>query len=76
MEHEDSFYIRKSSEAIRRGELDDVDTTTLLMLNRLFTQSCRMIILSLHELLSRDDNNDDPQGSSPINSQKMLVESS
>ncbi|MFH5833480.1 Na/Pi cotransporter family protein [Halalkalibaculum sp. DA384] len=54
VEEQDRLFIRESSEAIRRGALDDVKATSLLMANRLFTQSCRMILLSLRSLLLAD----------------------
>lgn len=59
VEEEDTAFIRRSSEAIREGELPDVEATTTLMLNRLFTQSFRMIILSLRELLVQNGKSHD-----------------
>jgi len=65
IEEHDAGYITESSHAIRQGELEDVEATSLLMVNRLFTQSCRMIVFSLRGLLlgeeyKTDEDSDDP----------------
>lgn len=57
VEVHDTAFIRESSNVIRRGELEDLEATTLLMINRLFTQSCRMIVLSLRGLLLGEELN-------------------
>ncbi|GAA5520976.1 Na/Pi symporter [Aliifodinibius salicampi] len=43
--------IRASSEAAKRGALNDLEATSMVMINRLFTQSSRMLVLSLENLL-------------------------
>lgn len=51
VEVRDLACIQEGSRAIREGDLDDLAATNLLMVNRLFTQSCRMLVLSLRNLL-------------------------
>lgn len=54
VEQEDQQCINASSEAIHQGGLGELQVTSLLMVNRLFTQSLRMIVLSLENLLKDD----------------------
>ncbi len=54
VEEADALCINSSSRAIRNKELKDVEATSLLMANRLFTQSCRMYVFSIRNLLLED----------------------
>lgn len=51
VEVQDKKCINESSQAIKSGELKDLEATSILMVNRLFTQSCRMFVLSIGNLL-------------------------
>lgn len=51
IEENDVQCINESSQAIKRRELNDTEVTSLLMANRLFTQSCRMFVFALRILL-------------------------
>jgi phosphate:Na+ symporter len=51
VEEEDKKFIGSCSKAVARGTLQANQVTRLLMINRLFTQSLRMITLSLRTLL-------------------------
>jgi phosphate:Na+ symporter len=50
VEEEDKQFIRACSKAVTRKEIRETDVSRLLMANRLFTQSCRMIVLSMQSL--------------------------
>lgn len=43
--------IRESSDAAKRNTLNDLEATSMVMVNRLFTQSCRMLVFSLRNIL-------------------------
>lgn len=43
--------IRASSDAAKEGALNELEATSMVMVNRLFTQSCRMFVFSLKNLL-------------------------
>ena len=49
-EEEDKLFIRACAGAVDKKMVKETDISRLLMVNRLFTQSCRMIILSLQGL--------------------------
>jgi phosphate:Na+ symporter len=50
VEEEDKQFIRACSKAVARKQIKETDVSRLLMANRLFTQSCRMIVLSMQSL--------------------------
>ena len=56
IEDNDVTCIKESSQAIKRRELTDLEATSMVMVNRLFTQSCRMYIFSIRSLLQRQEN--------------------
>jgi len=51
VEEEDKAFIRANAGAISRREIREQDVTKLLMINRLLTQSSRMVVLSLQNLI-------------------------
>lgn len=51
VEKHDVSSIRQSSGAIKQRSLKDLEVTSMVMVNRLFTQSCRMFVFSLKKLL-------------------------
>ncbi|MFU8769404.1 MAG: hypothetical protein ACNA7H_06665, partial [Desulfotignum sp.] len=55
VEEEDKQFIRACSKAIARKAIKETDVSRLLMANRLFTQSCRMIVLSMQGLTRKPD---------------------
>ena len=55
VEEEDKQFIRTCSKAVARKAIRETDVSRLLMANRLFTQSCRMIILSMQGLTRKPD---------------------
>ena len=55
VEEEDKQFIRACSKAVSRKEIREADVSRLLMANRLFTQSCRMIVLSMQGLTRKPD---------------------
>lgn len=50
VEETDKHFIHACAEAVAAGRIRQTDVTRLLMSNRLFTQSCRMLTLSLQSL--------------------------
>lgn len=50
VEEEDKEFIMACARQVARQQLPEHDVTRLLMSNRLFTQSCRMLILSMQSL--------------------------
>lgn len=55
VEEADAACIADSSKAIKKRLLKDVQATSLLMANRLFTQSSRMYVFSIRNLLLGDE---------------------
>ncbi len=55
VEEEDKRFIRACAGAVDKKTVKETDISRLLMVNRLFTQSCRMIILSLQGLTRRPE---------------------
>jgi phosphate:Na+ symporter len=55
VEEEDKQFIRACSKAVTRKEIRETDVSRLLMANRLFTQSCRMIVLSMQSLARKPE---------------------
>ena len=51
IEREDHSFIASLSRAVRNEEITEEDVTAMLMINRLFTQSCRMLVLSMKGLV-------------------------
>ncbi|MCB1171108.1 MAG: Na/Pi cotransporter family protein [Leptospiraceae bacterium] len=51
IEREDHAFIASLSKAVRNGDITEEDVTAMLMINRLFTQSCRMLLLSMKGLV-------------------------
>ena len=51
VEKADKAFIRASAGAVSRREIREQDVTKLLMINRLLTQSSRMVVLSLQNLV-------------------------
>nr|WP_321465885.1 Na/Pi symporter [uncultured Desulfobulbus sp.] len=51
VENADKGFIRASAGAVSRREIREQDVTKLLMINRLLTQSSRMVVLSLRNLV-------------------------
>ncbi len=55
VEEEDKLFIRACAGAVDKKTVKETDISRLLMVNRLLTQSCRMIILSLQGLTRRPE---------------------
>jgi len=51
----DKQFIQACSSAVARGKVRVNQVTTLLMVNRLFTQSNRMLVLSMQALAQQKD---------------------
>ena len=51
VEEADKTFIRSCSKAVAQGVIKEQEVTRLLMANRLFTQSCRMLVLSMQGLI-------------------------
>ena len=51
VEEADKAFIRSCSKAVAQGTIKEHEVTRLLMANRLFTQSCRMLVLSMQGLI-------------------------
>ncbi|MDZ7693645.1 MAG: Na/Pi symporter [Balneolaceae bacterium] len=47
--------ISESSQAIKNQKLKDLEATSLVMANRLFTQSCRMFVFGIQGLLTEEN---------------------
>ncbi len=55
VEEEDKQFIKACAGAVDKKMVRETEISSLLMANRLFTQSCRMIVLSLHGLTRRPE---------------------
>jgi phosphate:Na+ symporter len=55
VEEEDKQFIKACAGAVDKKKVRETEISRLLMANRLFTQSCRMIILSLQGLIRRPE---------------------
>jgi phosphate:Na+ symporter len=55
VEEEDKQFIKACAGAVDKKKVRETEISRLLMANRLFTQSCRMIILSLQGLTRRPE---------------------
>ena len=51
IEEADKKFIRETMDAVSRKEIKEIEIASLLLVNRLFTQSCRMQVFSLKDLL-------------------------
>jgi phosphate:Na+ symporter len=51
VEEEDKRFIRETMQAVSTGQVQDLEISTLLLVNRLFTQACRLQIFSIKDLL-------------------------
>jgi phosphate:Na+ symporter len=51
VEKADNTFIKNISKAVSRHNIQEIDVASLLLVNRLFTQSCRMQIYCLKDLL-------------------------
>jgi len=51
IEEADNLFINNISKAVREQNVQEIDIASLLLVNRLFTQSCRMQIYCLKDLL-------------------------
>ena len=51
IEEGDKRFIRETMEAVSTGQVQEMEISTLLLVNRLFTQACRLQIFSLKDLL-------------------------
>jgi phosphate:Na+ symporter len=59
IEEEDKRFIHGTMEAVSTGQVQQMEISTLLLVNRLFTQACRLQIFSLKDiLLSQEQIND------------------
>jgi len=47
--------ISESSQAIKNRKLKDLEATSMVMTNRMFTQSCRMFVFGIEELLTEEN---------------------
>ncbi len=65
VEEEDKQFIQACSRAIAQKTIKETDVSRLLMVNRLFTQSCRMIVLSMQGISKIPDTGQNPAGKSP-----------
>ncbi len=65
VEEEDKHFIQACSKAIAQKAIKETDVSRLLMVNRLFTQSCRMIVLSMQGIVKTPDAGHNPAGKSP-----------
>ncbi len=65
VEKEDKQFIQACSRAIAQKAIKETDVSRLLMINRLFTQSCRMIVLSMQGIAKTADAGQNPAGKSP-----------
>ena len=64
VEEEDKQFIQACSRAIAQNAIKETDVSRLLMVNRLFTQSCRMIVLSMQGIVKTPDSGQNPAGKS------------
>jgi len=55
MEKEDDAFVSKYLKAINKEKIADIEITDLLTVNRLFTRSCRMMLLCLKDLLLEEE---------------------
>ncbi|GAB4343946.1 MAG: Na/Pi cotransporter family protein [Desulfobulbaceae bacterium] len=51
IEQEDKKFIRETMDAVAAGKIKDMEIASLLLVNRLFTQACRLEIFALKDLL-------------------------
>ena len=55
IEKEDNLFIRKISKAVSERSIQEIEIASLVLVNRLFAQSCRMQIFSMKDLLLLQD---------------------
>lgn len=55
IEREDNLFIRKISKAVSERSIQEIEIASLVLVNRLFAQSCRMQIFSMKDLLLLQD---------------------
>ncbi len=60
IEETDKHFIRSCSASVAQGVIHDYEVTKLLMINRLFTQSCRMLVLSMQALIENHNRESSP----------------
>jgi phosphate:Na+ symporter len=51
VEEADNLFINNISKAVSKRDIQEIEIASLLLVNRLFTQSCRMQIFSMKDLL-------------------------
>jgi phosphate:Na+ symporter len=51
IEEADRRFIQETMEAVSKGKVQEMEISTLLLVNRLFTQACRLQIFSLKDIL-------------------------
>jgi len=66
VEDSDKAFIRSCSKEVAKGMLREREVTRLLMVNRLFTQSSRMLVLSMQGLIHHRDDAPQPNPHDPV----------
>lgn len=66
VEDADKAFIRSRSREVANGTLKEQEVTRLLMVNRLFTQSSRMLVLSTQGLIHHRDDAQQPNPHDPV----------
>lgn len=66
VEDADKAFIRLCSKEVAEGFLKEHEVTRLLMVNRLFTQSSRMLVLSMQGLIHQGDDAPQPNPHDPV----------
>ncbi len=66
VEDSDKAFIRSCSKEVANGTLKEQEVTRLLMVNRLFTQSSRMLVLSMQGLIHHRDDAPQPNPHDPV----------
>lgn len=56
----------KRSKQLAQGAIKEQEVTRLLMVNRLFTQSSRMLVLSMQGLIHQGDDAPQPNPHDPV----------
>ncbi len=51
IEEEDKSFIRKTMDAVSDNQIQGVEISSLLLVNRLFTQGCRLQVFAIKDLL-------------------------
>lgn len=74
VEEEDKQFIQDCSIAISQKNIKETDVSRLLMVNRLFTQSCRMIVLSMHVIAKRPENGQSAYGKNPEKGSPRIIQ--